>query len=121
MFCKKDILRNLTKFTGKNLCQRLLFNKITNLVCNFIKKETLAQLFSCEFRAICKNTLSTEHLMTTASLSCQFLEACAEIVKKVYVDIVTDTTVNSPDKKQNQTKKQSLTWLCRALSKNKGV
>ena len=35
--------------------------------CNFIKKETLAQLFSCEFCEISKNTFFTEHLWTTAS------------------------------------------------------
>ena len=33
----------------------------------FIKKETLAQLFSCEFCEICKNTFFREHLQTTAS------------------------------------------------------
>ena len=36
--------------------------------CNFIKKETLAQVFSCEFCEIFKNTFSTEHLWTTASV-----------------------------------------------------
>ena len=36
--------------------------------CNFIKKEALAQVFSCEFCEISKNTFFTEHLMTTASL-----------------------------------------------------
>ena len=35
--------------------------------CNFIKKETLTQVFSCEFCEICKDTFSTEHLVTTAS------------------------------------------------------
>ena len=35
--------------------------------CNFIKKETLAQAFSCEFCEISKNTFLTEHLWTTAS------------------------------------------------------
>ena len=35
--------------------------------CNFIKKETLAQVFSCEFCKISKNTFFTEHLWTTAS------------------------------------------------------
>ena len=35
--------------------------------CNFIKKETLAQVFSCEFCEISKNTFFTEHLWTTAS------------------------------------------------------
>ena len=36
--------------------------------CNFIKTETLAQAFSCEFCKIFKNTFFTEHLQTTASL-----------------------------------------------------
>ena len=34
---------------------------------NFITKETLAQLFSCEFWEISKNTFFTEHLWATAS------------------------------------------------------
>ena len=33
----------------------------------FIKKETLAQVFSCEFCEISKNTSFTEHLWGTAS------------------------------------------------------
>ena len=36
-------------------------------VCNFIKKEILVQVFSCEFYEICKNTFFTEHLWATAS------------------------------------------------------
>ena len=35
---------------------------------NFNKKETLAQLLSCEFREILKNTFFTEHLQATASI-----------------------------------------------------
>ena len=35
--------------------------------CNFIKRETLAQVFSCEFYEIAKNTFFTEHLWMTAS------------------------------------------------------
>ena len=35
--------------------------------CNVIKKETLAQVFSCEFCEISKNTFFAEHLWTTAS------------------------------------------------------
>ena len=30
--------------------------------CNFIKNEALAQVFSCEFWEISKNTFFTEHL-----------------------------------------------------------
>ena len=35
--------------------------------CKFIKKETLAQMFSCEFYDISKNIFFTEHLRTTTS------------------------------------------------------
>ena len=41
------------------------FNKVAGQwpeACNFIRKETLAQAFSCEFREISKNTYFTEHL-----------------------------------------------------------
>ena len=31
VFCKKGILKNFTKFTGKHLRQSLLFNKIVGL------------------------------------------------------------------------------------------
>ena len=31
VFCKKDVLRISTKFTGKHLCQGLFFNKVTGL------------------------------------------------------------------------------------------
>ena len=31
VFCKKGVLRNFTKFTGKHLCQRLFFNKVAGL------------------------------------------------------------------------------------------
>ena len=37
--------------------------------CNFIRKETLAQVFSCEFYEISKNTFFTKHVRTTASIS----------------------------------------------------
>ena len=35
--------------------------------CNFIKKETLAQVFSCEFWEIFKNIFFIEHLRETTS------------------------------------------------------
>ena len=34
--------------------------------CKFIKKETLAQVFSCEFREMSKDNFFAEHLWTTA-------------------------------------------------------
>ena len=31
LFCKKGVLRNFAKFTGRHLCQNLFFNKVTGL------------------------------------------------------------------------------------------
>ena len=53
---RKGVFRNFPKFTGKYLCQSLFF-----------KKETVAQVFSCEFSKISKNAFFTEYLLTTAS------------------------------------------------------
>ena len=65
---RKDVLRNFTKFTGKHQYLSLLFNKVTGLqACNFIKKETLAQVPSCEFCEISNKTFFTEYLWATAS------------------------------------------------------
>ena len=41
---------------------------------NFIKKETLAQVFPCEFYEIFKNTFFTELLRATASFTLDFLQ-----------------------------------------------
>ena len=41
--------------------------KLRPEACNFNKKETLVQVFSCEFCEISKNTFFTEHLWTIAS------------------------------------------------------
>ena len=56
VFCEKGDVRNFAKFTGKHLCQSLFFNKVAGQARNFIKKETLAQVFSREFCEIYKNT-----------------------------------------------------------------
>ena len=39
------------------ICEKIIF-KSSPQACNFIKKETLAQVFSCEFCEISKNTVS---------------------------------------------------------------
>ena len=66
VFCKKGVLRYFTKFTGKHLCQSLFF-KAACLACNFIKKWTLAQVFSCECCEIFKNTFSYRTRLVAAS------------------------------------------------------
>ena len=61
---RKGVLRNFAKFTGKHLCQSLFFKK----ACNFVKNETLAQVFSCEFCEIFKKTFSYRTPLVIASL-----------------------------------------------------
>ena len=68
---RKCVLRNFAKFIGKHLCQSLYFNKVAaffNKACNFIKIETLTQVFSYEFCEIFKNTVIMEHVWATASV-----------------------------------------------------
>ena len=57
MFCKKvfvEILQN----SQENTCARVFILMELPEACNFIKIETLAQVFSCEFCKISKNTFS---------------------------------------------------------------
>ena len=66
---KKGVCRNLTKFTGKHLCQSLFFNKVAGMrPATLLKKETLAQVFSCEFCEISKNTLFYRTYLVVASV-----------------------------------------------------
>ena len=81
---KLTILIVLTKFypkiKKKIYCKNLLYSKLIQLpwdsftkkillkkVAHPFKKETLAQVFFCEFFEISRNTFFTEHLWTTAS------------------------------------------------------
>ena len=64
---KKGVLKNFSKFKGKHLCQSLVFNKVE--ACNFIKKETMAQVFFCEFCKNFKNTFFSKNTAVSASVS----------------------------------------------------
>ena len=41
VFCKKGVLRNIAKFTGKHLCQSLYFNKAAGLRSTTLLKKKL--------------------------------------------------------------------------------
>ena len=55
VLCEHGVLKNFAKFTGKHQYQSLFFSKIVGAACNFIKKETLSQVFSFEFCKIFKS------------------------------------------------------------------
>ena len=50
VFCNKDVLRSFTKFTGKQLCQSLFFNKVAGIRPVTLSKKRLWQrCFSMNF------------------------------------------------------------------------
>ena len=51
----KNVLLKISQNSQENTCVRVSF---LIKACNFIQKETLAQVFSCEFCKISKNTFS---------------------------------------------------------------
>ena len=62
VFCKKDVLRNFPKFTGKHLCQGLFFNKVTGLgllgsFLNFMKTSGRSSWNMAELREIFRSNL----------------------------------------------------------------
>ena len=67
VFCKKDVLRNFAKFTGKHPCQSLFLNKVADPRSASLSKESLAQVFFCEFCEISKNTVFKRTLPVVAS------------------------------------------------------
>ena len=75
-------------FTGKHLCQILSFKVRSSQVCNFIEKETLSQVFSCEFCQILQNTFFTEHLWTTTLAQMFSCEVC-KISKNTFSQNIT--------------------------------
>ena len=64
---KMCLQKFLTKFRRKTPVLESLFK-------NLLKKETLAQLFSCEFCEISKNTFFTEHLLQSWRLLLLFID-----------------------------------------------
>ena len=70
------------------MCQGLFFNEVAGLS-QQLKKETLAQMFSCEFCDISKNTFFTEHFWVTA------FEFCSNLPAKVVIFLKSSLLFNS--------------------------
>ena len=53
VFCKKDVLKNTAKITGKHICQSLFFSKVAGLRLTTLSKKrlcSLAQVFHNAFQ-----------------------------------------------------------------------
>ena len=62
------VFLEISQNSQENTCARASFLIKLQALGNFIKRETLALVFSCEFGGISKNIFFTEHLLATASL-----------------------------------------------------
>ena len=89
VFCKKSVLRNFVRFTGKHLCQSRFFNKVAGLrPGTLLKKETLVQVLSWEFCEISKNTFfhrtppaaASETLLIHESLTRNNRSTCSKVL-----------------------------------------
>ena len=59
----------ISQNSQEKTCARVSFSiKLQAQACNYIKKESLAQVFPCEICEISKNTFFIEHLWATASV-----------------------------------------------------
>ena len=65
----KKVFLEISQNSQENTCARdSFFNKVAGQACNFIKKDSVVQVFSCEFCEISKNAFFIEHLRATASV-----------------------------------------------------
>ena len=63
VFCKKGVLTNFAKLTGKHLCQSLFFSKVASLrPATLLKKSLCHNCFSVNFAKFLRTPYIIEHL-----------------------------------------------------------
>ena len=73
---KKKVLLEILQNSQENSSARVSFlMKLQTEACNFIKKETMTQVFSCEFYKIYKNTFSYRIFPVAVSVNKIFQKA----------------------------------------------
>ena len=80
------VLLKISKNSQENTCAR-----VSSRLDTFIKKETLAKVFSCDFCEIFKNIFSIENLWPTAS---EFGFWVWENIIDVFYSIIDQTNLN---------------------------
>ena len=83
--CKKKVFLESSRNSQENSCPRASFLIKLHVACNFIKKEALAQVFSCEFCEIFKNTFSQN---TSGQLLLKIVLVAEKFECKIFVDVI---------------------------------
>ena len=96
MFCKKGILRNSAKFTGKHLCQRLFFNKVGEIWYSIFFHRTL--LVACHRPTTLLNNIFRHSCFSvnfekfdSSPFSQNTSGGCFWITKKMLIQAFSDT------------------------------
>ena len=96
LYTAKKLFLKISHKLQENTCVRVSFLiKLQAETCIFIKKETVTQVFSCEFCEIFKNIFSIEHLRTTVSYFLfQYFTVIFSNMSKVILTLKFQTVLN---------------------------
>ena len=96
MFCKKGVPQNFAKFTRKQMCGSLFFNKLAELeTCNIIKTETPTVVYSCKFVKFLKTPIFIEHrqwllveeiLLFSKNCTIPYKDICENALRTTFID-----------------------------------
>ena len=115
VFCEKISQNSL-----ENTCARDFFKQSCRPdACNFIKKETLAQVFLSEFWEMSKNTFFIEHLRTTASDNSVFIVEEVYSNKTYFVTSLFDDVIKKFHQRyQKSTIVTTVSWKYKLMKKS---
>ena len=72
VFCKKGVLRNFAKFTGKHLCQSIFFNKVADRSATLLKKRLWHRCFPVNFAKFLRTPFFHRTPLVAASIIIRF-------------------------------------------------
>ena len=81
VFCKKAVLRSVTKFTGKHLCLSLFFNKVAGLGLSSCLHVWMSSVLTCSRCLIAYNTRS--HAKVPCVLTCSSANVSCNLQRTV--------------------------------------
>ena len=84
----KKVFLEISQNSQENTCARVSLLIKLQASRNFIKQETLPQVFSCEFCETSKNTFFTEHFRTTTSVINRTVSGVTFIIQKQAFKII---------------------------------
>ena len=90
MFCKKYVLKNFTKFTGKHLCQSLFFNKVAGLMpATLLRKRLWQRCFPVNFAKFLRTLIPIEHPWWLLLDKVKLIRATGKVLRREELKLIT--------------------------------